>query len=199
MNLVLASGSPIRRTLLSNAGLAFEVDPADLDERSAEQPLLAGGATPEDLALGLAMAKAASVSERRPVDLVIGADQVLDFKGERLTKPANFEAARRQLLRLSGGTHQLHAGVACARDGAIVWQAVETATLTMRALGPRTIGRYLARSGEAALLSVGAYQLEGVGVQLFEKIEGDYFTILGIPLLPLLSFLRAEGVEGTLR
>lgn len=199
MSLILASASPIRRTLLLHAGLSFEVDPADIDERAAEQPLSDAGATPEDLALALAMAKAATVSERRSGDLVIGADQVLDFMGERLTKPADMEAARRQLLRLSGRTHQLHSAVAGARDGEIVWHSVETATLKMRRFEPATAGRYLARAGEAALQSVGAYQLESMGVQLFEAIDGDYFAILGLPLLPLLGFLREEGVEGILQ
>ena len=199
MSLILASASPIRRTLLRSAGLSFEVVPAEIDERAAEQPLLAAGATFEDLALALAMAKAASVSERRSGDLVVGADQVLDFMGERLTKPADMDAARRQLLRLSGRTHQLHSAVACARDGEIVWHSVETATLKMRPFEPAALGRYLARAGEAARQSVGAYQLEGLGVQLFEAIEGDYFAILGLPLLPLLGFLREEGVEGILQ
>jgi septum formation protein len=194
VTLVLASASPIRRTLLSNAGLSFEVVPAEIDERAAEQPLLAAGIMPEDLALALAMAKAASVSERRPNDLVIGADQVLDLEGERLTKPVDMEAARRQLLRLAGRPHQLHSAVACARGGAILWHCMETATLRMRALQAAAVGRYLAQAGEAALQSVGAYQLEGLGVRLFESIDGDYFAILGLPLLPLLGFLRDEGV-----
>jgi septum formation protein len=199
MSLILASASSIRGTLLRNAGLSFEVVPADIDERAAEQPLLAAGATPEDVALGLAMAKAVSVSERRSGDLVIGADQVLDFMGERLTKPADMEAARRQLLRLAGRTHQLHSAVAGARDGNVVWSTVETATLKMRPFEPAAAGQYLARAGETALQSVGAYQLESFGVQLFEAIEGDYFAILGLPLLPLLGFLREEGVEGILQ
>jgi septum formation protein len=198
MSLILASASPIRGTLLRNAGLSFEVVPADIDERAAEQPLLAAGATPEDLALALAMAKAVSVSERRSGDLVIGADQVLDFMGERLTKPADMEAARRQLLRLSGRTHHLHSAVAGARDGNVVWSTVETATLKMRAFAPAAAGQYLARASEVALQSVGAYQLESSGVQLFETIEGDYFAILGLPLLSLLGFLREEGVDGIL-
>ena len=198
MTLVLASASPIRRQLLANAGLSFEVDPADIDERAAEEPLLRAGATPEDLAVALAMAKAVSVSERRPDDLVIGADQVLDFEGERLTKPADMQAARRQLLRLAGRTHRLRSAIACARGGAIAWHAVDTATLKMRALQPAAIGRYLAKTGESALQSVGAYQLEGVGVQLFQEIDGDYFAMLGLPLLPLLEFLRSQSAEGVL-
>ncbi|HWT31978.1 MAG TPA: Maf family nucleotide pyrophosphatase [Propylenella sp.] len=198
MTLVLASASPIRRQLLANAGLSFEIDPADIDERAAEEPLLRAGATPEDLALALAMAKAASVSERRPGDLVIGADQVLDFNGERLTKPADMQAARRQLLRLAGRTHRLRSAIACARGGEIAWHSVDTATLKMRALQPAAIWRYLAKTGESALQSVGAYQLEGVGVQLFQEIDGDYFAMLGLPLLPLLEFLRSQSAEGVL-
>ncbi|HEX2255781.1 MAG TPA: Maf family protein, partial [Afifellaceae bacterium] len=134
----------------------------------------------------------------RPGDLVIGADQVLEFEGERLTKPADMDAARRQLLRLAGRTHQLRSAVACGRGGEIVWHAVETATLQMRPLTPAAVSRYLAIAGEAVLQSVGGYQLEAVGVQLFEAIEGDYFAILGLPLLPLLGFLRGQPVEGVL-
>jgi septum formation protein len=194
MSLVLASGSEIRRLLLRNAGVDVEVDPAGIDERAAEQPLLSSGAGPDDLALALAMAKAVSVSERRPADLVIGADQTLDLDGERLTKPENMEAARRQLLRLSGRSHQLHSAVACARGGEVVWSHLESPTLTMRRLDPPSVGRYLAEAGPNVLSSVGAYQLEGLGIRLFERIEGDYFAVLGLPLLPLLAFLRSEGL-----
>lgn len=194
MSLILASGSRTRRDLLANAGVAFDVVPSTLDERAAEQPLLEAGMLPEDLALALAMAKSSEVSERHPTALVIGADQVLDLDGERLTKPADMEAARRQLLRLSGRTHQLHSAMAAARGGDIVWQHVETARLTMRELEPGCVGRYLAAVGPAALASVGAYQIEGRGIQLFEAIHGDHSTILGLPLLPLLAFLRDEGV-----
>ena len=140
------------------------------------------------------MAKASEVSDRRPGDLVIGADQVLELDGERLTKPADMEAARRQLLALSGRTHQLHSAMAAARGGEIVWQHSETASLTMRKLEPAFVGRYLAAVGADALTSVGAYQIEGRGIQLFERIDGDHSTILGLPLLPLLAFLRGEGI-----
>ena len=194
MSLILASGSAIRRTLLSNAGLEFEVIPASIDERAAEEPLLRSGASPEDIATGLAMAKAASVSEDHLRALVIGADQVLECDGERFSKPADMEAARRQLLRLSGRTHELHSAAAAARGGEIVWRHTRTARLTMRRLEPAAVGRYLARAGEDALSSVGAYQVEGLGIQLFDRIQGDYFTILGLPLLPLLAFLRTQGV-----
>jgi septum formation protein len=134
------------------------------------------------------------VSEGNPESLVIGADQVLELDGERLTKPADMEAARQQLLRLSGKTHTLHSAVAGARGGKIVWQHAEAAHMTMRAFSPRFVGRYLAAVGDEALTSVGAYQVEGRGIQLFERIDGDFFTILGLPLLPLLLFLRAEGI-----
>lgn len=194
MSLVLASGSQVRKLLLRNAGLDFEVDPAGIDERAAEQPLLRSGAGPDDLALALAMAKAVAVSQRRGSDLVIGADQVLDLDGERLTKPETMDAARRQLLRLSGRSHRLHSAVACARGGEVVWSHLDSPTLTVRALDPGVIGRYLAAAGDQVLSSVGAYQLEGLGIRLFESIDGDYFTILGLPLLPLLACLRSEGV-----
>lgn len=194
MKLVLASGSAVRRSILENAGLRIEVAPAALDERAAEEPLLKAGVASDDLALALAMAKATLVSEGRASDLVIGADQVLELDGERFTKPSDMEAARRQLLGLSGRTHQLHTAVCCARSGEITWQHVETVRMKMRRLTPEFIGRYLARAGEDVLASVGAYQVEGLGIQLFEEIDGDYFAILGLPLLPLLKYLRREGI-----
>ncbi|MBD1546547.1 Maf-like protein [Roseibium aggregatum] len=197
MALVLASGSRIRAELLENAGLSIEIDPADIDERAVEEPLLKAGFSPEDLALVLAEAKANDVSERRQGDLVIGADQILAFEGERHTKPENMEAARRQLLAFSGKTHELLSAVVISKDGEAVWRHVSIARLTMRDLSPAFVGHYLAQVGDIALSSVGAYQLEGPGVQLFEKIEGDYFTVLGLPLLPLLAELRKLNVLET--
>ncbi|MCA1299685.1 Maf-like protein [Stappia indica] len=191
--LVLASGSRIRAELLRNAGLSFDIDPARVDERAIEAPLLESDFSPEDIAQVLAEAKAQEVSERRPGALVIGADQVLDFEGERLTKPADMEAARRQLLAMSGKTHALHSAAAIARDGQTLWRNIGTVRLTMRPFGPEFVGRYLAGVGEIALTSVGAYQLEGPGIQLFSAIDGDYFTVLGLPLLPLLGELRVLG------
>jgi septum formation protein len=193
MALVLASGSRIRATLLANARLDYTVDPATVDERAVEAPLLEAGFPPEDIAQVLAEAKALDVAGRRPQDLVIGADQVLGLGNARFTKPADMEAARRQLLDLSGKTHELHSAVVLARGDEVLWRHVSTARLTMRALSPAEIGRYLALAGDAVLSSVGCYQLENVGVRLFERIEGDYFTILGLPLLPLLGELRALG------
>ena len=194
MGLVLASGSTIRAELLRNAGLCFAVQPADVDERAVEAPLLEAGFPPEDLATVLAEAKANDVSNARPDDLVIGADQILAFEGERYTKPGDMEDARRQLLAFSGKTHELLSAVVLSRGGEAVWRHVSVARLTMRNLSPVFVGLYLSRVGENALSSVGSYQLEGLGVQLFERIEGDYFTVLGLPLLPLLAQLRAEGV-----
>ncbi|MXN64812.1 Maf-like protein [Stappia sp. GBMRC 2046] len=191
--IILASGSRIRASLLENAGIDIRAIPADLDERAVEAPLLNGNATVEDIAAVLSEAKALEVSERERDALVIGADQMLEFEGERLTKPENMEAARRQLLALSAKTHQLHSAVAVVRNGETLWRHVSTASLTMRDLSPGFVGRYLADVGDEALSSVGAYQLEGRGIQLFEKIDGDYFTILGLPMLPLLSFLRDCG------
>jgi septum formation protein len=197
MALVLASGSKIRAELMKNAGLAIEIDPADVDERAVEAPLLEAGFPPEDLASVLAEAKANDVSDRRKADLVVGADQILAFEGKRRTKPDDMEAARRQLLSFSGKTHELHSAVVISQNGEAVWRHVSTARLTMRELTPEFIGHYLAAAGDDVLSSVGAYQLEGLGVQLFEKIEGDYFTILGLPLLPLLAELRTHKVIET--
>ena len=191
--IVLASGSLARRTLLANAGLVFDVEPAALDERATEAPLVARGAAPADIATALAGAKAAEVSRRLPGAHVIGADQTLDCDGHRGTKSANLAEARAQLQRLAGRAHRLHSAVAVARGGVVRWRHVESATLTMRPLTPAEIDDYLGQVGETALGSVGVYQLEGAGIRLFERIEGDYFTILGLPLLPLLAYLRSEG------
>ncbi|SEQ54483.1 septum formation protein [Faunimonas pinastri] len=194
MKLILASGSAARQRMLRNAGLDFAVHPADIDERAAEAPLAEAGAAPEDLAALLAAVKAGDVSARFPEDLVIGSDQVLDLDGEHFSKPEDMEAARRQLLALSGRTHQLHSAVAVTIGEEIVWQHVATASLTMRDLPPAFVGHYLSAAGPEILGSVGAYHVEGRGIQLFDRIEGDFFTIQGLPLLPLLQFLRAYGV-----
>ncbi len=191
--LVLASGSPARRALLANAGLTFDIDPAALDERAVEAPLIASGAAPAEIAMALAEAKAVEVSRRRGDARVIGADQTLDCDGHRGTKSATLEEARVQLRRLAGRAHRLHSAIAVARGGDIVWRHLDTATLTMRSLTGAEIDAYLARVSEAVLGSVGVYQLEGEGIRLFERIDGDYFTILGLPLLPLLAYLRSQG------
>ena len=191
--IILASGSPFRKAMLVNAGLDIEAVPADVDERALEAPLQDSGVSPEDVALVLAEAKATEVSERRPGALVLGCDQTLSLGDEVFHKPADMEGARRHLLALSGKTHQLNSAAVLARDGAVLWRHVGVASLTMRELDPAFIGRHLARVGAKALSSVGAYQIEGEGIQLFEKIEGDYFTIVGLPLLPVLAELRALG------
>ena len=189
--IILASGSPFRRAMLAHAGLDIEAVPADVDERALEAPLK--GVSPEDVASILAEAKATEVSERKPGALVLGCDQTLSLGDEVFHKPADMESARRHLLALSGKTHQLNSAAVLCRNGEVLWRHVGVASLTMRKLDPAFIGRHLARVGAKALSSVGAYQIEGEGIQLFEKIEGDYFTIVGLPLLPVLAKLRELG------
>ncbi|MER8447978.1 Maf-like protein [Mesorhizobium sp. M1066] len=191
--IILASGSPFRKAMLVNAGVDVEAVPADVDERALEGPLQDSGVSPEDVALVLAEAKATEVSERRPGVLVLGCDQTLSLGDEVFHKPADMEGARRHLLALSGKTHQLNSAAVLVRDGKVLWRHVGIASMTMRKLDPAFIGRHLARVGAKALSSVGAYQVEGEGIQLFEKIEGDHFTIVGLPLLPLLAELRDLG------
>ena len=191
--IILASGSPHRRALLRNAGLEFSVEKPDIDERAVEAALTGSGATPDDVAAVLAEAKAIAVSERHPGALVIGSDQTLSLGDELLHKVADMEAARRQLLRLSGRMHQLSSAVVLAGQGEAIWRHTSVAHMTMRKLDPAAIGRYLSDVGDAALGSVGCYQIEGRGIRLFEKIEGDYFTIVGLPLLSVLKELRALG------
>ncbi len=193
MPLILASKSPFRAQILQNAGVRFRAEAAMIDERSVEAPLVKGGATAEDVASVLAEAKAEEVSARFPDDLVLGSDQTLSLGGALFHKPKDMEGARRHLLKLSGRTHQLSSGLALARRGETLWRHLSVARLTMRSLSPGFIGQHLARVGEAALSSVGAYQYEGEGIQLFDAIDGDYFTIIGLPLLPLLAQLRRLG------
>lgn len=190
--LVLASKSPFRSALLKNAGIEFSTASADIDERAVEAPLYETGATPEEVAQVLAEAKALDVSEKNPGAVVIGCDQTLSLGDEIFHKPADMEAARRQLLKFSGKTHQLNSAVVLVKDGKTLWRHVSIARMTMRDLDPGFVGRYIGRVGDVALSSVGAYQVEGPGIQLFDKIEGDYFTIVGLPLLPLLAELRKE-------
>jgi septum formation protein len=193
--LILASESKSRARLLEAAGLAFIAEPPGLDEAVMRQAISGEEALlPHDVAEVLARAKAEAVSELAPKACVIGGDQVLALGKTILTKPDSMEAARRQLLDLSGKTHTLHTSVAVATNGEAIWAETTIATMTMRKLSPEFIGRYLAAAGEEVLGSVGSYQLEGLGVQLFDKIEGDYFSILGLPLIPLLDTLRREGV-----
>lgn len=192
-DIILASNSPFRKRLLENAGLEFRTVSPEIDERAVETTLEGSDVTPDDVALILGEAKAQDVSERNPDAWVIGSDQTLSLGGRIFHKPADMDDARRHLLALSGKTHQLNTAVVIARGGETVWRHVGIAHLTMRKLDPGFIGRHLAEVGDKALSSVGAYQIEGPGVQLFEKIDGDYFTIVGLPMLPLLASLRELG------
>ena len=189
--LVLASKSDVRGKLLAASGLRFEIRPASIDERAVEAK--AGATDAAAAARLLARSKALSVAVQRPGHLVLGADQTLARGATRFSKPADRAAAAEQLRALRGRTHELHSALALARDDAVLFDCVDTARLTMRDISDRFLDEYLSMAGEAALHSVGGYQLEGIGVHLFEKIEGDYFTILGLPLLPLLAFLRKNG------
>jgi septum formation protein len=190
---ILASKSAARRQVLEGAGVPFEAAVAGVDEDFVKTAMLAKGATPRDIADALAEVKAVRVSAQRP-ELVIGADQTLEFEGELYDKAETLDAARERLLKLRGKPHQLHSAVVVAKDGAPIWREVVTATLTMRPFSEAFLDRYLEHEGANALGSVGCYRLEGPGAQLFSRIEGDYFTILGLPLLGLLDLLRGHGV-----
>jgi septum formation protein len=192
--LILASQSRARQALLANAGIAFEAVPAAIDERAVQQA--SGLAAPADIARLLAREKAVFVSSQRPGHLVVGADQTLALETRLFSKPAGRVQAAEQLSLLAGRSHELHSAVAVARDGRILFEAASVARMTMRKLGGSEIDAYLDQAGEAVTTSVGAYQLEGLGVHLFECIEGDHFTILGLPLVQLLAFLRSEQLLG---
>jgi septum formation protein len=190
--LILASQSPARQSLLTNAGVPFEAIPAEIDERAIQ--CASGLSLPSQVAALLAREKAVSVSLRHPGQFVVGADQTLAL-GERLfSKPAGRAQAAAQLRALAGQTHELHSATAVARDGETLFESVSIARMTMRPLDDAAISAYLDAAGEAVTTSVGAYQLESLGVHLFDRIEGDHFTILGLPLLPLLKFLRSQGL-----
>jgi septum formation protein len=192
--LVLASRSRARQTLLGNAGLSFEIDPAGVDEREIQHK--SGLSTPGEIAAHLAWEKSLFVSKRRPGHYVVGADQALALGRRLLNKPADRAQAAEQIGMLAGRTHELHSAVAVARDGKILFENVAIARMTMRRLGRSEIDAYLDEAGNAVTSSVGAYQIEGLGIHLFEHIEGDHFTILGLPLLALLTFFRGEGLLG---
>jgi septum formation protein len=189
--LVLASKSAVRHAMLRDAGLAVEIAPADIDERAIEQH--AGLHDPGEVAGLLAREKARAVIERLPDRLVLGADQTLALGERRFSKPTDRAAARAQLEALSGRTHELHSAVALLHGGKVLFEHREVARLTMRELSPRFLDAYLDAMGAAVTTSVGGYQLEKAGIQLFERIDGDHFVILGLPLLALLRFLRREG------
>jgi septum formation protein len=193
--LILASKSDIRGKILAAAGLRFGIRPAQIDERAVEAK--AGVVDAAAAARLLARAKADAVAATQAGHLVLGCDQTLARGAERFTKPANRAEASQQLRALRGRTHALHSALALVRDGAILFEMVDTARLTMRDFSDRFLDDYLDMAGDAALSSVGGYQLEGIGIHLFERVEGDYFTILGLPLLPLLAYLRKNGfVDG---
>ena len=191
--LVLASGSLTRRDLLISAGLPVGVCSPVIDERAIEAGLARDGADASKIAEGLASAKAASIGNTKPGQLVLGADQTLECEGVPFHKPADAAAAARQLEWLSGKTHQLHSACSLFQDGREIFTAVTSARLAMRPLSPVFIQAYLEAAGDSILASVGAYQLEGLGIHLFSTVEGDHSTILGLPLFPLLSFLRQHG------
>ncbi len=192
--LILASASRHRATILDNAGLQFAQIESELDERSIDAPLQQADVLPEDRATILAEAKAIDVSQRYPDHYVIGCDQILSLDQEVLHKCKTMKEARQRLLALSGRTHYLLSAVVLVQNGETIWRHVSPCTMTMRKLSPEFIGRHLSDAGETILGSVGAYQIEGLGVQLFDSIEGDVFSIIGLPLLPLLAQLRKEGV-----
>jgi len=189
--LILASQSKVRRALLEAAGIPVDARPAHLDERAIEQGATGG---PGEVALTLAREKARTVAAMSGNGIVVGCDQTLALGERRFSKPADRAAARDQLLALRGKTHELHSAVAVCRNGAVTFGHVAVARLTMRAFSESFLDRYLDAAGDAVTASVGAYQLERTGIHLFEKLEGDHFTILGLPLLPLLEHLRREQV-----
>ena len=188
--LVLASQSKVRRAVLEAAGIPVAVQPAAVDERAIERE--AGAAKPGEVALLLAREKARAVAAMSDLSLIVGCDQTLALGERRFSKPSDRQSAREQLLALRGQTHMLHSAVAVFRDGLPVYGRVDVARLTMRAFSDDFLEGYLDAAGTAVSASVGGYQLERIGIQLFETVEGDHFTILGLPLLPLLDFLRRE-------
>lgn len=191
---VLASQSRTRRLLLEAAGIVHESEPPRVDEDEIKRAMRGAGAPAAAIAERLAETKALSVSLRRPAALVIGCDQMLECAGESFDKPATRALAAAQLAALAGRTHRLVSAAVVAQDGVRIWRAIDAASLAMRPLTPAFIEAYLDAVGETALAAVGAYQLEGLGAQLFARVEGDWFTVLGLPLLPLLEFLRERGV-----
>lgn len=192
--LVLASASEVRARILNGAGVDFDVYPAHMDEDAVKDSLLAAKAPLRDVADKLAELKALRVSASVPDALVLGADQVLAFDGALVSKCASLGEARDLLRRLRGRTHQLISALVLAKAGGAIWRTVETATLKMRDFSDRFLDDYLAAEGEELLKGVGCYRLESRGAQLFERVEGDYFTVLGLPLQPLLAALRQHGI-----
>ena len=197
-NIILASGSRARRDMLAASGIAFTVELASVDEEAVRAALFdsdePGAVDPADVAEILAAAKAESVSRLHPDAFVIGGDQVLAFEGATLSKPRDVMAARQQLSSFRGKTHALHSAVALTRGGEMVWSMVDTAEMHVRDFSDAFLDDYMRRAGRSVLDSVGAYLMEGLGIQLFDRIDGDYFTVLGMPLMPLLAELRARKI-----
>jgi septum formation protein len=193
MSIVLASASKTRRALLEAAGVAVVVDPAAIDESAVKAALAGQGMRPGETAIELAQLKAERTSLRHPGAIVIGADQIMESEGRVFDKPVDLAEAREQLMMLRGRSHHLHSSLVALRDGQRLWHHTSQAILTMRDFSMSFVEQYLAAISPSALESVGAYQLEGRGVQLFSRVEGDYFAVLGLPLLPLLEFLRLQG------
>ena len=194
---VLASGSSTRRAMLNAAGLSFIVDVPNVDEDEIRTDLLAQGSDGRIIALRLAEEKARRVSPRHTSKLVLAADQTLVCEGRLYAKPVDRGQAARCLAELSGKTHELASAAVIASNGEILWRELATAQLTVRRLSPEFIARYVENAGEAVLRNVGSYALESLGAQLFSRIDGDYFTILGLPLLKVLDFLRGRGIVPT--
>lgn len=188
--LILASGSPFRKQLMEAAGLTFDAEPARIDEREIEAPLILSGATPDVVAVALAKAKAQDVANRNTQAYVIGSDQVMSMDGRLFHKCTSVEMAREQLWSMRGKTHRLSSAISIVRQGEEVWNHVSIADLTFRDFTETFLDSYIANAGSKVLLTVGAYSYEGLGQQLFEKVEGDFFTIIGLPMLPLLAALR---------
>lgn len=191
---ILASASISRARLLKNAGLDFDIMPAMVDEEELKLSLKASGASAGETAIALAELKAIKISNLMPDTLVIGADQMLDCKGVWFDKPWDLEQARAHLLSLRGKTHFLENAACVARNGTVIWHYSNQAKMLMRPFSDGFLDDYLDQVGDAVMSSVGAYHLEGRGAQLFDKVEGDFFSILGLPLLPLLNFIRAHEV-----
>jgi septum formation protein len=191
--LILASRSRGRQLVLQQTAIPFRASPADIDERALEREVLQGGGDADTVTAALARAKALAISRAQPASFVLGADQAASCEGRLFGKPVDFAAAARQLEYLAGRKHRLHSAIALARGGAILYETVVHADLILRPLSAAFIQRYLAAVGEAALTSAGAYQVEGLGAHLFEAVIGDQWTIMGLPLLPLLAALRRQG------
>lgn len=192
-SLILASGSSIRQQMLQNAGIEFHTEVARIDEGSVKASLLAAGANPVDVADRLAEMKALRISGKNPGAIVIGSDQVLEFDGQILSKPKDLPAARTQLCQLRGKTHKLLSAAVIAKDSTVTWRHVGKVRLKMRDFSDEYLTDYLGRLGSDALNTVGSYKLEAEGIRLFERIDGDYFTVLGMPLLEILNHLTTIG------